>query len=524
MPDQSHIVKSVIVVPERNTLNCELEHCEKLTSGPLLALRESASLKSTDFDKIANDKGLVALDIAIDILATPSESHQLTDNSCSSSHKSSLLTSEPDPQSSALPSQISQPDPVSDSQQINQISIAPVHSPDLASCKPKKKLNLVEYNARQKTATKKNWTKADCIREYANRESLKEARDLVIPKETLFSPIYRPKPSVREDSSPLPPQIPVCVHNNELAPENLEFEAVDAYPQISQEFNPAWGLGLNSPPKDSCATAPKDPTPLISPPPQFQDSFVTLDKNPQDEETNSISGSLPTIDTDPDYNHFPLFKKNQELFDRLARSPTPPQDSGNCTQLPTSSRTPKAPQISEICTQLSSHPHHPSPPSHGPEHTSSSSLPLVNCISLPSPSHQSSNSESSNSNSSTTSSSSDSSSSSTDSPSSESSNSDSLTTSSSSDSTDSPSSESSNSDSSSTSSSSDSDSSSDSSNDSPPSNPPSSSASSDSSSNSSSSTPSQPTPTKLEPQDTSSSKRLSSDFDWSKWDRCFPKE
>ncbi|KAJ8683308.1 hypothetical protein QAD02_019100 [Eretmocerus hayati] len=326
---QSPTVKSIIVVPEKNNSNCELKRCETITSGALQALQGSVSSEKTHFDKITHDdKGLVALDIAIDILAGPSKSHQLTNNSFSSSP----AKSETHPQSSVLPSRDSQLDSVLGSQRVNQISISPSRSPDLAPCEPRKKINLDEYNARRKTATKKKWTREDSIREYANRPSLKEARELQIPKKTSFSPIYRPRPAPRKEKAN--PLLDVVSHNNELIPEKLDFEPADAFPQILQEFELAWELGLVTPP-----TAPCNSSRILSSPSQARSltiaessrvevATLTENETPSHLAQHDLTKPTPcaryTIDNDPEYNHFPLFKKIQEEFDYLARPFSPP--------------------------------------------------------------------------------------------------------------------------------------------------------------------------------------------------------
>ncbi|KAJ8688628.1 hypothetical protein QAD02_024423 [Eretmocerus hayati] len=413
-------------IPEKKSDNFELNHCETFTSRALQALKNSENSDKDHIDKVIRDHdGLVALDIAIDVLGGSHESFNHTNNlsppspsshSFDTSNSISKIIANP-PVSSP---QQSESAPFLDSKKVNQISLSPIHLPDLILTKPSKKIGFDEYKARQQTKTKKVWTRQECIDEYARRDSLKEACDLVIPKKTSFSPIYRPKPSVRKNSNPLKSPVPSPIHNNELAPENLEFEPVDPSSQISEEFNLAWELGLLTPPRQrkirrgrchidrdtSIISSSKDvitstetlvssdlPRNELNPPIENErpekdvitstETLVSSDL-PQNRPTSRTPCNLPTIDTDPNYDHFPLFEKIKEEFDRLARSPTPPQDSENCNQISTVFHHPSTlPQPS------------PSQALEDSTETSSSSLPPVNCSPLSSSSVQSDNSTSS---------------------------------------------------------------------------------------------------------------------------------
>ncbi|KAJ8682990.1 hypothetical protein QAD02_018782 [Eretmocerus hayati] len=150
-----------------------------------------------------NDIGLIGLDIAIDILggSTQTENHfilysEFRLKSLDPSHAFKPLPSSSAPRnllsfSAENPRTLK---PLPDLQEINQTSIGLTDSPDLFVTKPVKKLNLKAYRERNKNSTKKMWTRQDCIREYANRACLKEARDLHSPKKTSFSPICQAHP------------------------------------------------------------------------------------------------------------------------------------------------------------------------------------------------------------------------------------------------------------------------------------------------------------------------------------------
>ncbi|KAJ8675977.1 hypothetical protein QAD02_011763 [Eretmocerus hayati] len=283
--------------------------------------------------------GLVALDIAIDILGGSTH----TQNTCSPRPESVSRSPSHSYICKSLPSSSASTTPISsltetpenskslpDPQKINQISINSTNLPDLLVTKPVKKLNLEAYRERKQTPAKKKWTRQDCIDEYANRACLREARDLQIPKKSPFSPICQPRSTTQKSLIQLPSQSPVDrnpnfpIHNNELIPENLDFDPVDSFTTISKEFDLAWELGLLSPP---IATRDAIPAPSIAQPREGVSSRAL-----QGSSTDLTSSNVYTIDNDPNYDHFPLFKNLKELIDHLARPISPPQTAEDLRQ------------------------------------------------------------------------------------------------------------------------------------------------------------------------------------------------